>query len=104
MSIEVQSLVTAPSPIFTSTNNSAITFLSLCNTSSNDVTVNFYVVPNGLAVSSACLVYSNLVIPAGDTYQIYVGNEKLLLGSGDAIYAECNYSAVVSAVISYTGF
>jgi hypothetical protein len=104
MAIVVESLVTAPSPIFVSTNNSAITFLSLCNTTTNDVTINFFVVPNGVVINDSCTVYSELVIPAGDTYQIYVGNEKLLLGPGDSIYAEANFPAAISAVISYTSF
>lgn len=104
MSISVEMLQTAPNPIFASITNSAVTFLSLCNTTSNDVTINLLVVPDGVVVNQTCTVYSELVIPANDTYQIYVGNEKLLLGPGDSIYAEANFPNAVNAVISYTSF
>lgn len=104
MSISVEVLQTAPNPIFVSVNNSAVTFVSLCNTTSSDVTINLFVVPDGVVVNQSCTVYSQLVIPANDTYQIYVGNEKLLLGPGDSIYAEANFPNAINAVISYTSF
>jgi hypothetical protein len=37
----------------------------------------------------------------GDTYQIYVGGEKLLLGNGDSIYATATANTL-NAVVSYT--
>lgn len=104
MTIAVEVLQTAPQPIFNSLTNSAITFLSLCNTSLTDTIINVYVVPNGVSVNASCTICSKLLIPAGDTYQIYVGNEKLLLGVGDSIYAEANYPNAINAVISYTSF
>lgn len=104
MTISVQTLLTAPTPIFNSLTNSALTFLSLCNTTTSDVTISLFVVPAGTTMNQSCTVYSELVIPAKDTYQIYVGNEKLLLGPGDSIYAEANFPNAINAVISYTSF
>lgn len=87
--------------IFTSTVTSAVTFLSFCNNSSVPVTINMYVVPAGSTLGGECLVYSLLQIPPYDTYQIYVGNEKLILAPGDAIYVDADADSVVNAVISY---
>lgn len=104
MTISVAELTTTPQALFTSVTNSAITFLSYCNNSSGPVVINMYVVPAGHTLGSDCLLYSNLEIPAYDTYQIYVGNEKLVLSPGDSVYADASVDLVVNTILSYTSF
>jgi hypothetical protein len=102
MTIAVASVTTTPSAVFTSSGNTAITFLSLCNYSNVDITTNLYVVPNGSLADFTTIVYSSLLIPASDTYQVYVGNEKLLLQNGDTIQVDASAGSSVNSVTSYT--
>jgi hypothetical protein len=102
MAVSVAQLTSTPQSLFTSLTTSAITFLSFCNNDSGPVTINMYVVPAGETVGPTCLLYSNLTIPPYDTYQIYVGNEKLILGPADSIYCDATVDLVVNTVLSYT--
>jgi hypothetical protein len=102
MATSVNLVTITTQPIFTSVVNTAITFMSFCNHSATPVTINMYVVPAGETVSNSCLVYSLLQIPPYDTYQIYVGNEKLILAPGDMIYSDADIDSVVNVVTSYT--
>ena len=102
MATSVNLLTTTTQSIFTSVANTAITFMSFCNHTSVPVTINMYVVPAGETISNTCLVYSLLQIPPYDTYQIYVGNEKLILAPGDEIHSDADIDSVVNVVTSYT--
>jgi hypothetical protein len=102
MATSVNLLTTTDQPIFDSATNTAITFMSYCNNSAATVTINVYVVPAGETVGPNCLLYAALQIPPYDTYQIYVGNEKLILAPGDMIYASADVDFVVNVVTSYT--
>jgi len=104
MTVSVEVLTAAPVELFTATSDSAVTFLSFCNKSVGTVDINMYVVPAGHPVDQDCMVYSSLSIPPKDTYQIYVGNEKLVLSVGDSIYANATVNSVVNTVLSYTSF
>jgi hypothetical protein len=102
MTISTASVSTTAAPLYTSSGNTVVTFLTLCNYSVSNVTANLYVVPSGGAINNTTIIMANLVIPAADTYQLYVGNEKLILANGDTI--QCNVSAntAVNSVTSYT--
>ena len=86
MTIAKATLGLTPAAIYTSTSNTAVTFLSLCNFTSTATTINLYIVPNGSSADNTTLVYSNLQLTAHDTYQLYLGGEKLLLSAGDAVF------------------
>ena len=106
MSITTASLSTAVSNVYVSTGNTAITFMSFCNYSAGNVLANVYVVPSGLSAGNSNIILTGIELAAagngtGDTYQLYVGNEKLLLDNGGAIYAVANANSL-SAVTSYT--
>ena len=45
---------------------------------------------------------ANLLIQSSDTYQIYSAAEKLVLGPGDAIYADAQIANTISTITSYT--
>jgi hypothetical protein len=102
MPIALGNLQTTAGNIYVSTGNSAITFLSLCNHSAANVTANVYVVPAGDTASNLNIVLSEIEISALDTYQFYVGGEKLLLSAGDAVFANASTSGDITTVTSFT--
>lgn len=86
--------------VYTSTGNTAITFLSICNWSPADCTANLYIVPSAGSATTNNIVLSSLPLTQSDTYQLYLGAEKIILGPGDAIYMDA--TANITAVTSYT--
>ena len=102
MSIVSANVTTSVSPVYTSTGNTVLTFLSLCNYSVANVTANVYVVPNGGTIDNSTVVLANLVIPSEDTYQFYVGNEKLIFSNGDSIQVNASGNSAITAISSYT--
>lgn len=102
MPISLNNLQTTAGNIYVSTGNSAITFLSLCNHSMANVTANVYVVPAGDIAGNDNIVLSELEISSQDTYQFYVGGEKLLLANGDSIVANSSSSNAITTVTSFT--
>jgi hypothetical protein len=87
--------------IYTSVGNTVITSLTMCNWGPGNVTANLYVVPNSSAPDTTNIALSNIAIPASETAQMYMFSEKLLLGPGDAIYANSSDTTVTS-ITSYT--
>lgn len=100
-------MTTTGTVVYTSTGNTAVTFLSLCNYSAGNVLANVHMVPNGGTASNLNLVITQLELSAagsgtGDTYQLYQGGEKLLLGNGDFIEIDANANSAVTVVTSFT--
>jgi hypothetical protein len=102
MSIQVANVTTNTASVYTSSGNTAITFLSLCNYSASNVSANVYVVPNGGSVGDSTAVLASLGITTLDTYQLYSGGEKLLLGNGDSIQVSCTANNSITVTTSYT--
>ena len=88
--------------MYVSTGNTAVTWLSLTNYSAGNVTANLYVVPAGSTANVLNAVLANIEIAAGDTYQIYSANEKLVLGNNDSVQANANADNALNSVTSYT--
>ena len=102
MTIQASNVTTTGNVVYTSTGNTVVTFLSICNYDlTTPVTANIYVVPSGQSVSNSYVTISNLVIANVDTYQYYAGNEKLILSNGDFVHINCSANTV-TAVTSYT--
>ena len=106
MTIQVTNVTTAGNVVYASTGNTAVTFLSLCNYGATDVETNLYVVPSGDTPANTNIVLTQLILTAsgngtGDTYQLYVGGEKLIFGNGDSVQVTANANTV-TAVVSYT--
>ena len=101
MTIATYAVTTATGNAYTSSGNTAITSLTLCNWGAANVTVNLYVVPNGSSPSTSNLMYDALPLTTGDTYQIYQAAEKLLLGPNDMIQVNASANSV-TAITSYT--
>ena len=87
---------------YVSSGNTAITFLSICNHTAGNVIANVYVVPSGSSATVSNQVLANLLITAGDTYQMYQAAEKLLLSNGDTVQADANTANAINTVVSYT--
>lgn len=90
------------SNVYVSSGNTAVTYLSLTNVSAGNVLANVYVVPSGDTAGNTNVTLLQIEIATLDTYQLYAGNEKLLLGNGDSIQANTNAASSITAVCSYT--
>jgi len=101
MTIQVANVTTVGNTVYTSVGNTAITFMSICNYSTGNVTANVHVVPNGGTVGNTNIVLATLPLSSQDTYQLYAAGEKLLLGNGDTIQISANANTV-TAVTSFT--
>lgn len=87
--------------VYSSTNNSAITTVYLCNTSSTATSANVFVVPNGSSPGPVTQIYSSIRLAGEDTYVMEA--ERLLLENGDSLRVEVSTANVVTVTVSYTG-
>lgn len=95
-------LTTSVANVYASSGNTAITWLSINNYSAGNVTANVYVVPSGGSANTQNQILTNLLITAGDTYQLYSAGEKLLLENNTSIKALANTNTALNIVVSYT--
>ena len=102
MSINTTAVANSNTIVYTSTNGSAITNLTLCNYSASNVTISLHVVPSGDTVGNGNFMLKDLTITAGDTYVLYAGGEKLLFDNGDFINVISSVNSAVTAITSYT--
>lgn len=101
MSIESTLVENTTTTVYTSVNDTAITWLSFTNYSSSTVQISVFIVPSGGSTANANSVVSFLDIPANDTYQLYAGSEKILLENGDYISAISDTASAVASTVSY---
>lgn len=87
---------------YTSTGNTVISTLHLCNQSGSSVGVDVHLVPNGSSAAATNIIYKNLTIAAGDTY-ITTADERFLLGNGDFISVVANTANAVISTVTYIG-
>jgi len=102
MPIAIGNVDITATTVYTSSGNTAITFLSLCNYSAGNIVANVYVVPNASTSANLNTVLKSIEIAIGDTYQLYAGGEKLLLSNGDRVQVDANAANSLNAVTSYT--
>lgn len=87
--------------IYTSTNDSAVTVVYLCNASSDPVFITICLVPRlDTANDQTNVIYYNIPIASNDTY--IIDTEKIVLEHGDSIQAriQSGYIAGVTRVIA----
>jgi len=90
---------TTTTRIFLASSDQAITTIMFCNTNlTQDTTLDVYVVGNGGVVGTSTTVLKQLGLPATETF--VMDAEKLILGTGDAIYAQADNPYIVSASVS----
>lgn len=106
MAIAVNTVDTTVKTIYTSVNDTVVTFFSMTNSSTIPVTVDVYVVPSDIndfsTISESAIVLSNLEIVSDDTYQFFVGGEKLLLADGDQIQIRASENSAINTCVSFT--
>lgn len=102
MALISQKLTTSTASILagTANENKAVTCIYFCNTTGSTVSVNLFAVPNGGTVTD-CIIYNNLSIAAADT--AIIDMEKIILGDGDSIQANCSVSNAIAMTVSYVG-
>ena len=102
MAISTLQVNDSATTVYTSTNNTAVTWMSFTNYSAGTVLLDINLVPSGGSVADTNLIVNELEIAAKDTYQVYAGGEKLLLSNGDFIVATANSASAITVVSSYT--
>ena len=102
MTISVTAVSNSLTTVYTSTNNTAITYLNLTNSSGGALTVDIHVIPSGGTAGTTNLVAKTLSINATDSYQLYSGGEKLLLANGDFVQVVASSATGINAVTSFT--
>ena len=100
--ISTANITTVGNIAYASIGNSAVTYMTLCNYTSGNVTANVYIVPNGDTLGNTNITFSSLLIQANDSYQIYQAAEKILLGNGDSIQVQANANSSITTLVTYT--
>ena len=101
MAIQNTTLTTTASSIYTSSGNTVITTIHLCNSTGTAVQANVYAVPSGGVANGTTVIYGNVTISAYNTLIIY--QEKFVLGNGDIIAANASAGTSVTATVSSIG-
>jgi len=81
----------------TSTSTKAITALYLCNVTGTTQTANVFLVPAG-ANPQNCRIYSNISIAGFDSY--IADTERIILETGDSIWANCSATSAIVMTLS----
>lgn len=104
MPITTANVTSSTAAVYTSTGNTGVTFVSICNYTASNVTANVFVVPSGGSAGNLNLVLSAIGLTANDTYQLYAGSEKLVLSNGDSIQVNASANNSVATVTSFASF
>ena len=102
MSITTAAIGNTVSNVYVSGGNTAITWLTINNSTANTVTANVHAVPAGASANTQNLILTNIEMTGYETYQLYNAAEKLLLGNNDSIQAVANATGNLNIVTSYT--
>lgn len=101
MAIQNTTLTTSAASIYTSSGNNVTSTIHLCNFTNAAVTANLFAVPSGGSAGNATIIYSNVSITAYNT--LIINQEKFLLTTGDAVFANCSAANSITATVSYIG-
>jgi|TARA_B110000483_G_C18048461_1_gene485516 hypothetical protein len=102
MTIQTTAVTNSATTVYTSTNNTAITYMELTNVSGGALTVDIHVIPSGDSLSNTNIIAKTLSIATLDSYQLYTGGEKLLLANGDTVQVTANAATGINSVVSFT--
>lgn len=105
MAIQTTNIVTTTETVtYTSTNDTALTFMSLCNYNTIDVVVDIHVIAGGGAAAVTNFLIKEITIVPGDTYILYHGNEKIVLSDTDEVrVVPAGASVALTVITSYMG-
>ena len=89
--------------VYTSSGDSAITFMSFCNHSGSVVSIDVHIIKNGDVLTNDNLFAQGIDINAGDTYILYQGSEKIILSNNDYVSVTASLANAVAVITSYVG-
>lgn len=101
MAIQNANLTTTTSNIYVSSGSTAaMTFYFSNYSTSSNVTFSLWAVPSGDTPGNLNVLYSNVVVVAGDTY--LMDTERLFLENGDRLCGYANANNTISCTLTYT--
>lgn len=83
------------------TQNKAITCIHACNISGSPATVNLFAVPAGGTANDATLIFKNTSIANSAT--LVIDTERIILGNGDALWANASANSAINFTVSSIG-
>ena len=103
MAIQNTVLSTSASNVIVGDGNlgTATTTIYFCNKSVNITTLNVFAVMSGFTANTNNIIYSNVSMTAGETLVLDV--EKIFLGPGDMLQANCGATNTIVATVSSIG-
>lgn len=99
MAITNTAILASDTTIYTSSGDSAITTIIVCNTTAGPLNLTLHAIPSAGSVSTTNMIVNALAVPAGDT--VSFDQEKMVLSNGDflvAIGSGTGLSATVSTL------
>jgi ATP-dependent protease ClpP protease subunit len=100
MALISSGLTPTASAIITATNQSVVTSVFFNNRDTNIHTINVYLLSQGGTLNANNCIFSNININPKDTY-VMDYRDKLVLETGDMIYANSDTTGNVGVTISY---
>lgn len=102
MAITSANITTTAANIYVSTGgtHAAMTFYFANYTSSANAVFSLHAVGNGYSANNFNILYSNVLVQAGDTY--VMDSERLFLENGDSLVARANANNVIACTLTYT--
>jgi hypothetical protein len=96
-------LGTTPTNVYVSSGNTVISTMYFCNTDTSARNFNLYLIPSAgnFTANTFTQIYKDVQLASNDTY--VMDFEKLVLGPGDHLRANCNVAGVITATVSYVG-
>ena len=101
MAFTQTSLDTSPVEIFTALQDTVVTAVYLANTSAGNRTVTVYLVPLSGSAGATTTVYKDHDVLANTTSAVLT--ERIVVETGDSIWADADAAAVVTATVCSIG-
>jgi hypothetical protein len=98
MSIVNSTLGTSATIVYSSSGNSAISVIYVCNNGVSVVTFDVYLVPFGEAAATTNQIYKDISLDAGDTY--ILDSEKIFLSDQDKVVMQASASNSLRCTVS----
>lgn len=99
MSLAQSTISAAPAAatgIYTSSGNTAVTTMYLCNQTASTITMNLFAVMNSFNANATNKIYSNTQIAANDT--LILEWERIILSDGDMLQANASATGLVTTI------
>jgi hypothetical protein len=98
MAITNTTIGTTATIVYSSSGNSAVSVIYVCNTSASTVTFDVHLVPFGEGAAVTNQIYKSISLDASDTY--ILDSEKIFLGNQDRIVMIASESSALRCAVS----